>query len=235
MKMALTFPVGELSGKGGGPFGLVYFQWRGLQVARRMVQPSNPQTAEQQGMRGFMTAAAVAFQSLTPSEKADWDAWAEINASQILGQDVVRPAISEYCGVNCVRQIAGAAIDDAAPTAKTDFAITGITSVTNTGPGTSLDIVFTHNASVTTNRKVLVRTTLALASQLVVPKKSDYRTVEGVLAGGSVVALAASPQTLVFTSPWNFPTAATYIGVQIEPISSEYASGVQFSDVVVVS
>lgn len=235
MKCRLTFPVDTLSGKGGGPFGLVFAKWRGLQVARRLVVPSNPGTTEQDAIRGYLSAAASAFQAVTPSEKAAWDAWARINSSQILGQDVVRPAISEYCGVNCLRQIDGQAITDVAPTAKPDFAITGITSVTNTGPGTSLDIVFTHNAPATTDRSVLVRTTLALASQVVNPKDSDFRLVEGVSDADSIQPLAASPQTMVFSQPWNFPSVGAYIGVRITPVSAEYTTGVEFGAVLQVS
>lgn len=235
MKVGLTFPVAELSGNGGGAFGLVYSQWRGLQVARRQVQPSNPQTEQQQGVRGYLTAASVAFQSISLSEKAAWDAWAIINKSTILGVDVIRPAISEYCGVNVLRQIHGEAIDDAAPTAKADFAITGITSITNTGPGTSMDLVFTHNATTLTDRLVLVKVTEALPSELVVPKSSDFRTIDGVLAGTSIQALGASPDTIVFTGALNFPTVGAFIGVEITPLSPEYAVGVPFRSVVEVT
>jgi hypothetical protein len=203
-------------------------------VARRLVVPANPQTTNQDAVRGFLAAAAVAFQALTPSEKADWDAWAVINQSKILGQPVVRPAISEYCGVNVVRQIAGEAISDVAPTAKADFAISGITSVTNTGPGTSVDVVFTHNATVLTDKGVLVRTTLALPSQLVSPKQSDFRLIEGASGPASYTALGTSPQTIVFNGAWNYPAVGAFIGIQIVPVSPQFTTGVPFGDVVEV-
>lgn len=235
MRVRMSFPVDALTGKGGGPFGLVFSLWRGMQVARRLVVPANPSTTEQDTSRGYLSSAATAFQSVTPSEKADWNAWANINASNILGQRVVRPAISEYCGVNSLRQIAGEAITDVAPTAKADFAVTGITSITNTGPGTSLDLVYTHNATTLTDRRVLVRTTLALPSQVVVPKDSDFRLIEGVASVDSIQAIGASPDTIVFTAPWNFPAVGAFIGVRITPLSPEFTQGVQLGDVLQVS
>jgi len=228
MQVRLSFPVDTLAGKGGGAFGLVFSKWRGLQVARRLVVPANPGTTEQDTIRGYLATAAAAFQSVTPSEKLDWEAWAEINASNILGQRVVRPAISEYCAINVMRQINGQATTDVAPTSKPAFAVTGITSVTNTGPGTSVDIVYTHNDAAPSGTFVLVRITLALPSLMVVPRTSDFRLIEGVADVDSIQTVTASPQTMVFTAPQNFPAVGAVVGVRITPLNASYAKGVQF-------
>lgn len=235
MKCVLSFPVAELSGKAGGDFGIVMSNWRGLQVARRMVVPDNPQTTEQDLIRGMMSTASVAFQSVTANEKLAWEAWAEINKSRIKGQMVVRPAISEYCAVNIVRQMDGQATTDTAPTAKPDFAVTGITSFTNTGPGVSMDLVVTHNASVTANKFLLIKFTGALASAVVVPRASDYRTAEGVNGTLTLAPLGASPLTVVLTAPWAYVTTGDYCGVSVAPVSTEYVTGVPVSDVVQVA
>lgn len=235
MKLRLAYPVDTMSGKAGGDFGIVMSAWRGLQVARRLVVPRNPSTTEQDAIRGYLASAAVAFQSVTASEKTAWDTYAELVRSRILGQLVTRPAISVYCQINVLRQIAGQALTDTAPTAKPDFAVTDITDFEDDGVNNEMNVVFTHNAPATANRFVMVRWTGALPSAVVVPRKSDYRLAEGVVGGGSIVALGASPQTISFTAPWVELAAGAVAGVSIVPMNVDYVPGVEFSKVLTVA
>jgi len=235
MKIKLAYPVSEMSGKVGGDFGIVMFQHRGLQVARTHVTPSNPSSTPQDTIRGYLASAAVAFQSVSANEKIAWEAFAELTKSKIMGQEVVRPAISVYCQINSIRQIAGEAITDTAPTTKPDFAITAITAFEIDAGNSEMNVIFTHNAPATANRFVMVRWTAALPSAVVVPKKSDYRLAETVAGSGSIVALGASPQTISFTAPWTLVTAASFAGVSITPLNVDYVPGVEYSDVVEVT
>lgn len=235
MKIRLAYPVSQMSGKVGGAFGIVMFQHRGLQVARTMVTPANPSTTPQDTIRGYLASAAVAFQSLTANEKAAWETYAELIKSRIMGQEVVRPAISVYCQINCIRQIAGEAITDTAPTTKPDFAISAITAFEYDSVSGDMNVVFTHNAPATANRYVLVRFTAALPSGVVVPKRSDYRLAETVAGSGSIVALDASPQTIAFDEPWTTVPVDSFAGVSITPLNTDYVPGVEFSDVVQVT
>jgi len=233
MKVRLAYPVDQLVGKAGGPFGIVFSRWRGLQVARRLVVPANPSTVEQDAIRGMLASAAVAFQSLTLAEKATWNAFATLMRNRILGQEVTRPAISMYCMINVFRQIDGQAITDVAPTAKPDFAITGITAFQHDVVTGDMNVVFTHNAPATADRFVMAKWTAALPSGVVIPRKSDYRLAEGVDAA-SIIPLAASPQTAIFTTPWAELTVGQFSGVSLTPMNISYVPGVEFSDVLTV-
>jgi hypothetical protein len=235
MKIRLAYPVAEMSGKVGGDFGIVMFQHRGLQVARTLVTPNNPSTTPQDTIRGYLASAATAFQSVTASEKTAWETFAELVKSRIMGQEVVRPAIAEYCKINCLRQIAGQSITDTAPTTKPDFAVTAISAFEYDSVNEEMNVVFTHNAPATANRFVLVRWTAALASGVVVPKRSDYRLAETVAGSASIVALDSSPQTIAFDEPWTTVAVDSYAGVSITPLNVDYVPGVEFSDVIQVT
>lgn len=232
MKLRLAFPVDQISGKAGGNFGNVFFNWRGMMVARRLVVPKNPSTVNQDSVRTMLAAAAVRYQSLTPGQREAWKIFAAANPRKFLGQTVQIPEISAYCQVNCIRQLAGQAITDTAPTLKPDFAITGITKAEITGQG--LEITFTHNASVLTNKRVLLRATGPLSSGMYVPKKSDFRLAYGPSGGASVIDLEASPQTTQGTGVFDY-AHGVYAGVEIVPISPDYVAGVGFGDVLQVS
>jgi hypothetical protein len=235
MKIKLAYPVSEMAGKVGGAFGIVMFQHRGLQVARSMVTPSNPSTTAQDTIRGYLASAAVAFQSVTAAEKIAWESFAELTKSRIMGQEVVRPAVSVYCQINSIRQIAGQAITDTAPTTKPDFAITGISAFEYDAVNGDMNVIYTHNAPATANRFVMVRWTSALPSGVVVPKASDYRLAETVAGSGSIVALGASPQEIAFDAPWTTVAVGSYAGVSITPLNVAYVPGVEYSSVLQVT
>jgi len=152
-----------------------------------------------------------------------------------LGQEVVRPAVSVYCQINCLRQIAGQAITDTAPTAKPDFAITDITAFEKDAVNSEMNVIFTHNAPATANRFVLVRWTAALPSAVVVPKRSDYRLAETVAGSASIVALDSSPQEIAFDEPWTMVDVGAFAGVSITPLNVDYVPGVEYSDVIEVT
>ena len=232
MKARLAYPFDEFSGKTGGDFGIVLSNWRGLQVARRLVIPRNPNTSEQAIIRGFLTVAAGAFQSVTASEKSAWESFAEIMASRILGQRVVRPAISEYVRVNVLRQMDGQATTDTAPTSKPDTAFVSIDGVDlNTITG-DLTIDATLPASITAGTLVLFKYTSALPSGVVVPRVSDYRTAEGVNGAGTIQAAVAGSNTYTFTAPWFEPGPGDFLGVAVQPLTASYAPGIILRSVV---
>ena len=231
MKVRLAFPVDEISGKAGGNFGNVFSRWRGLMVARRHVVPANPSTANQDAIRGFMAAAAVAFQSLSPVEKDAWATFAATVPRSILGQNVTIPEISAYCKINAIRQMAGQSITDTAPSVKADFAISDITSVINDAG--EIAITFTHSATETAGRFVMVKMTDALPSGVYVPKRSDFRLINGP-GTPSILALGASPDEVAGCFRFA-PAISKYCGIEIQPISSQYVPGVAFGKVVQVT
>ena len=58
-----------------GQFGktLVYSIWKGLNYARKYVIPSNPNTAAQQTIRGYFSAAVAAYKAEDQATKDAWD------------------------------------------------------------------------------------------------------------------------------------------------------------------
>lgn len=235
MKIRLTTPFAELSGAVGGPFGIVVWNQRGVMVGRRNVVPANPSTTNQDTIRGYLATAAGAFQSISLVEKAAWEVFGELMQRSTLGQKYNLSAISAYCMINTYRQMKGDTLTDTAPTTKPAFAVTGVTSITNVGPGTSLDLIFTHNEGTPSGEFVMIKTTGQLPSQVVVPKDSDFRMFAGVADDESIVDLAASPQTVVEANAWAFPAVGSYMGIELTPMSDEYVPGVEFGVVIVVS
>jgi len=235
MKVGLLFPVNSLSGAVGGPGGLTFGMNQKLCVARLTVVPDNPNSTQQQWVRGALAASAVGYQSLTAEEVAAWEEFADLHVSPILGEDFVRTPISEYCGINFLRQIAGEALSDTAPTALCDFSISGITSVTI--GTTNLTVNFTHNATTTTDRMVLIKITGTLPSAVREPRENDYRCICGVDSALSIPDLAASPQgaAIAKTSVLDLPAVDDYIGVEITPVSTEFVTGVPFADKIQVT
>lgn len=232
MKVRLAFPVDQISGKAGGNFGNVFFGWRGLQVSRKHFIPRNPSSTNQDSVRGMLAAGAVAFQSLTPSEKAAWATYAAGLPVSILGQSVKLPEISMYSRINMYRQLAGQSISDTPPTDSPGVAVTGITKFLKGAQDYTLTFKFSGTAG---TNKFLIRMTSALPSQVYNPKRSDYRLIEGAGNTGSIVAADSSPQTETFDDTVYEPAALSYVSIAILPLSSTYAPGVEYAETIQVT
>lgn len=88
MKVTLAHPVSSLRGSVNHQTGalaaetlhtsgLVFFPWKGLQLARELVIPANPRTSFQIAVRNIQTALARAWSAtLTANQRAAWIAWA---------------------------------------------------------------------------------------------------------------------------------------------------------------
>lgn len=235
MKVGLAYPIDSLSGKAAARSGLVYFMWRGMQVARRWVIPANPDTVDQDTIRAYLAAAAKGFQSVTPVQKTMWTALGQIYAKKVQGVDVVMPEISAYCMINQWRQIAGEALTADAPTAKPNFAVTGIQSATIIAP--NISIAFTHSAAVPAGNFVALKMTAPLPSLMKVPTDSDYRMITTVSEVSCIVALTESPQTIVIATAdlWTPVDIDDVVGFSIMPLSDEYAPGLEYDKVLTIA
>jgi len=229
MKVGLLFPVDSLSGAVGGPGGITFGMNQKLCVGRLTVVPDNPNSTAQQWVRGSMSACAAGYQALTAQQVMDWQDFAELHKSPILGEDFVRNAISEYCGVNFIRLIDDQALLATAPTGLCDFSVSGITSVTI--GAVNLTVNFTHNAAVAAGRFALIKLTATLPSAVREPRDTDYRCIAGVDSALSIPDLAASPQaaTIAKGSVGDLPAVDDWVGIQVIPVSTEYVTGVPYS------
>jgi len=52
---------------------IVYTFWKGLNIVRRWVKPQNPDTADQQTIRGQFADAVARWQAITEDQQTDWE------------------------------------------------------------------------------------------------------------------------------------------------------------------
>ncbi len=67
-------PLFSLDARGKIANTLVYAIWKGLNYCRQYVIPSNPNTADQQTIRGYFTDAVAAYQAEHQATKDAWNA-----------------------------------------------------------------------------------------------------------------------------------------------------------------
>lgn len=93
--------------------------------AREFVNPTNPDGANQQTVRSYLAQSAVAFQSLTPSEKNAWaNLGSQMSRTDPNGNSYSLSAIQAYCAVNAYRLLDGQSTTDTAPTFTNPLAAT---------------------------------------------------------------------------------------------------------------
>jgi len=103
---------------------LVFFAWKGLNVVREYVVPSNPKTALQATQRGFMSAAVAAIHAaqalaVHPLAAADATAYALLASTRSRPRTWFNEAVKNWVDVNvagnlgCV--VSGGSLDDTTP------------------------------------------------------------------------------------------------------------------------
>ena len=88
-------PLFSLDARGQLGKTLVYSIWKGLNYARKYAIPSNPNTAAQQTIRGYFSAAVAAYKLEDQATKDAWDA-----ANSALGKPMT--GFNYYLGL-CVK------------------------------------------------------------------------------------------------------------------------------------
>lgn len=73
----ITAPMFGLGASGQIGKAIVYFPWKGLDLARQYVKPANPNTAAQSTQRGYMTSAVAEWHDATAArlQSQDIEAW----------------------------------------------------------------------------------------------------------------------------------------------------------------
>jgi hypothetical protein len=125
--------------------------------------PANPKTPAQVEIRGFLSAAAVAFKSLDPEDVAAWDALAQqMERRNVLGINYRLTGIALFVMVNSYRQMDGQEISDSLP--NIDDVPPPYTSVTEFKSNSSSSVQITLDATGVSNGcKALLRLTNSLA------------------------------------------------------------------------
>lgn len=226
MLIKCSAPVESFRGKLGGLDGVVGYPVGGRQIAREMVVPANPDTTPQQTIRGYLSNAAVAFQSLTAAEKADWKATGLLtDLTDAYGQKYNPSAIQLYQRVNCYRQIDGQAITDTAPNYEVQPAPTSVAAAIVAG---DLQITITH-ANTPADVMWAIRVTPAQPSAVRLARRNELRYITALMSD-SIVSGGASPQAVTLGQD-NFTIVATdAIGIQVIALTDDYLPGGELFD-----
>ena len=106
MLIKLAAPAAQASGKQGAE--LVFFSWRGQQCARAYAIPAQPRTGLQSEIRGIFTTAQAGWASLTPTQQAAWNAYAETHpTTDRLGRTVSPTGRNAYTAINWYNEAVG--------------------------------------------------------------------------------------------------------------------------------
>ena len=156
MLIKLRAPAALASGKQGNQF--VYFPWRGVQVGRDYVTPTNPQTPDQILVRNHLTTLAQSWASLSPSEVLSWQNYAAANPRiNRLGESVVSTALGMYVAFNSILM---AREDSPIDTAPTGSATAGASAVLSAAiAGGDFQIGISHTLTTTAGLTWMVRGT----------------------------------------------------------------------------
>lgn len=235
MKIGLEYPINEMRGGAVGRSGLVFFPWRGLQVARRYVTPSNPSSSNQVAVRSKLTAVSKDYFNISAAQKAGWENFAALYSREEQGKLITMPPNAAFMKVNSIRQLDAQAIARDAPTALPDFAVTDVNSFIITAGIATISV--DHSASVTTGRKLLVEISSPVKSANTRIFDKDYRYAKSADSTGNIVALAASPQSIVITASdlWRTFAVGEVVGVRITPLSSTYATGTPYEETITIT
>jgi len=232
-RITLVSPFAKFHGKSaaqGEPGGQVLFSVGSALYSRRLVSPANPDSAHQTSIRALMTTAANGYQGLTDVQAQQWrTAAAGLTRTNILGQSYRLTGMSLYMLVNLYRLMDGQALVATPGSTELPGAITGVTSVTVSGG--NVEVVLTH--SLAASEFVYCRLTQDLGGASRQARKNDYRTITTDFED-SIVARAASPQTLTLSMDYFTLTAAQHVGVSLLPLSAAYYPGTVFNETNIV-
>jgi len=208
---------------GGSLEGQVTYPVGGANYSRAWIEPANPESAHQVAIRALLTAAAQGFADLTEAQADAWRAAASgVFRTNPAGQVYELSGANLYALINLYRTMDGEALTATPPALTAPGAITAVTDVK--ASGTSVSIVCTHSLATATDF-ILARITSALTGAARNARPSDYRVCT-VAYADSIVAAAASPQTIALTNTTLGTAEDDYVGVELLPLGPTYWPGV---------
>ncbi|HUS88824.1 MAG TPA: hypothetical protein VMW91_05545 [Desulfosporosinus sp.] len=235
MKLGLTFPVESIHGAMSKQPGIVGFEYRGIQCARKWVAPTNPNSLNQSAIRNLLAQCAQAFQEITLENKSSWAAYAALHPRHFLTKPFTIPEISAFVSVNIYRLIAGEAISDTPPTDTCDFLATNIETLGYVSGTTTLSFIVTHTAAVVTNKHWGLYITRSMPSAVRKVRKNDYVLADGV-AAGSIIDVTVTPQTIEILTPrfmdW---VDDDFMGIKVVPFSPLFDIGTLYEELLQVT
>jgi hypothetical protein len=127
-------PAAAVSGKQDDS--IVYFLWRGNQAARSYNTPANPQTTNQQAVRGFLATLSAEWSTLSAGDRDTWTEYSTSHpTSDRFGRPVTPTGLNWYVKANTNRLIMALAAVDTAPivSAPAPVLAAAVTATASTG------------------------------------------------------------------------------------------------------
>jgi len=192
-------------------------------VMRQYKVPTNPKSTQQVAQRGWFSASAAAYKSLTVQEASDWrDLAAQLQRTNTLGSKYNYSGINIYCTVNTLRQMNGQATSDVVPDiADTPIPVTAMTSFA-ISTGTLTAVV--NCAGLANGALVMLRITPSIARQSRLMRKSELRIASSDETDcfAIVTGAPAGTATFEFDPDLVIPVTGQYCGWQVTAMSAEY-------------
>ena len=221
-KITLSQPFEHFHGSVGAPKQQVLWSVGQRNYSRQFVVPDNPETARQVLLRGYLTAAAQAYQALDAATALAWrTAAASKDTTDIFGISGSMSGIQYFTQVNTYRQIDGQAIDDTVPTAAMPSSPTAI--AVSRAAATQISFGITHANSASTGFWA-VRLAYIGSSEARLARRNELRNWSDTLAD-NIAAIASSVQTMTLTQAAATVVAGEFIGYQLIPLSNDYEAG----------
>jgi len=224
--VTLVAPYSKFSGKAGAVESggaTVLYSSRNRSISRTHVIPANPKSAAQVSQRGYLQAAADAFQGLTVAEAAEWETFgANFSRKDVFSRTYHLSAIQAYVAVNAIRLMAGQTVNDTPPAYAYQAAPTAVAIAYKAGD-TSYKFTLTHGLS---EGFWLIKWSPALPGSARVARATDLRAI-GVDPDVSIIAISSSPQSIILAADLlvSDPGAAARVGCQVQSFSSGYVPG----------
>jgi len=103
--MRVRAPLHSIDVRGRFGMGPVFSIWRGLNYARSLVIPVNPQSVRQLLIRGFLSGLSRAWALLTDDQRQSWEDYADLqNRKNVFGQDLKTSGINEYIALGVIAE-----------------------------------------------------------------------------------------------------------------------------------
>lgn len=189
-------PVEQVTGAQGNE--IVFFRWRGAQVARNWAQPTNPNTSYQQAIRGYLTTLSRNWSNvLSPAQRVLWNDYAAgVELVNILGETYTASGFNAYVQHNMVLSMRGDSLITSPPSSAAPSPYTAAPEVVYDDGNGKLSISSIHGNTVLTGLKTLFRVETPIA----LGQKADIRKEHcaGTSLALSFLATVASSNALEF-------------------------------------
>lgn len=137
----------DVRGKVGG---IVFSRSKQGPTVRLRVNPSQPQTADQMLVRGYLATASAAWASLTTQQRDSWDTYAGLHpVSNVFGETTYLSGHQYYCRCACILLALGKSVPTTAPAVAAPTNVANIVATPGSGqvsiaftakPGTNLSV-----------------------------------------------------------------------------------------------